>query len=260
MLSIAKHTVINGGPNPEKEDGEATPEQVGDDLSAGLAGWTFSGGVYRTFDEHIGRSVPMYAECHDLILGLSDFFVRQDSLIYELGSATGTLASQLANRHGSKIRRIIGIDIEQSMVAESERKYGGQPGLEFVEADLLAYRFDPCDFVISYYTLQFLRLEERHDVIKSVYDRMVRGGAFVLFEKVREPNGHLQDLMGQLYADYKLRNGFTPGEIMAKTRSIRSALEPSTSEDNIDALRQAGFRSVGLVHKSLCFEGYLAVK
>ncbi|MGW7519964.1 class I SAM-dependent methyltransferase [Streptomyces sp. NPDC054796] len=202
----------------------------------------------------------MYAECHDLILELSDFFVRKDSLIYELGTATGTLAGRIAQRHAKKIRRVIGIDIEQAMVAEAARKCGMIPGVEFVEADLMAYRFEPCDLVISYYTLQFLRLEERHDVIRSIYDRLARGGAFVLFEKVREPDGQLQDLIGQLYLDYKLQHGFTPGEVMAKSRSIRSVLEPSTSEENQDALRAAGFRSVGIVHKSLCFEGYLAVK
>ncbi|AZS89603.1 methyltransferase domain-containing protein [Streptomyces griseoviridis] len=235
-------------------------EKVDGELSASLASWSFGGTVYRSFDEHITRSVPMYSECHELILSLSDFFVRPDSIVYELGSATGVLTAQLAQRHASKLRRIIGIDIEQSMVTEAERRYGNPSVVQFVEADVRSYKFEPSDFVVSYYTLQFLRPEERHHVIKAVCEKMARGGAFVLFEKVRERDGRLQDLVDQLYADYKLGNGFEPTEILAKTRSLRSVLEPSTSAENIAALREAGFSVVGLIHKGLCFEGYLAIK
>ena len=67
---------------------------VGDGIAAANAGWTFSNEVARTFSSHVSKSVPLYAEGHDLICTLSDFFVQDSSVCYELGSSTGVLERQ----------------------------------------------------------------------------------------------------------------------------------------------------------------------
>ena len=69
---------------------------VGDGLSAGRGNWTFGGSVAETFDDHVSKSVPLYFEGHDLICDISDFFIKSDSLCYEIGCSTGTLTFKLA--------------------------------------------------------------------------------------------------------------------------------------------------------------------
>ena len=58
--------------------------QVGDEIAAGNAGWTFGGEVAKTFDSHVSKSVPFYEEGHSLICGVSDFFVKR--LAFSLNS------------------------------------------------------------------------------------------------------------------------------------------------------------------------------
>ena len=73
--------------------------------------WSFGNGVAQHFDEHVSQSIPLYDEGHNLVCHLSDFFIRDHSLCYELGSATGNLIGKLYQRHKSKKEvRFIGIE------------------------------------------------------------------------------------------------------------------------------------------------------
>jgi tRNA (cmo5U34)-methyltransferase len=234
--------------------------KVGDQISAAVGRWTFGEGVYRTFDDHISRSVPQYSEGHALVLALSDFFIRAGGVAYELGCSTGTLTRQIAERHADRSVRVIGVDIEAEMIGEAARRCSDTPNATLVVGDVRDIRFEPCDFVVSYYTLQFLSRPARLRVVRSIADALPMGGAFVMFEKVREPDSQLQDTMQQLYADFKLSHGFSAAEVLAKSRSLRAVLEPQTSLENTRLLEAGGFATARLVHKSLLFEGYLAVK
>ena len=73
-------------------------EGVGDSINAKNAKWSFDGEVVNYFENHISRSVPFYKEGHDLILEISDYFIKQDSITYELGCSTGILSYKLSKR------------------------------------------------------------------------------------------------------------------------------------------------------------------
>ena len=70
----------------------------------------------KNFDEHINLSVPYYSEGHKLILNLAEFFVKEDSICYEIGTSTGTLSKKLAKKFSSKKSKFIGIDVEKDMI------------------------------------------------------------------------------------------------------------------------------------------------
>ncbi len=77
-------------------------KSVGDNIKAERAAWTFGGDVANSFDSHVSKSVPLYYEGHSLICGVSDFFIKNDSVVYELGSSTGALIRKLANHNKAK--------------------------------------------------------------------------------------------------------------------------------------------------------------
>ena len=47
-------------------------DNVGDNISAKSANWTFGGDVHLYFDDHVNKSVPLYGIGHDLIEKLSE--------------------------------------------------------------------------------------------------------------------------------------------------------------------------------------------
>ena len=53
-------------------------KNAGDGIAAQNANWTFAGDVANQFDDHVSKSVPLYAEGHEIICGLGDFFIARD--------------------------------------------------------------------------------------------------------------------------------------------------------------------------------------
>jgi tRNA (cmo5U34)-methyltransferase len=236
---------------------------VGDGLRAENAGWSFGDDSVASFDDHVARSVPLYAEGHKLVCALSDFFVKPGSIAYDIGCSTGTLALKLG-RHNlpRKGARFVGVDIEPGMIemARRNKALAGLENVEFLVDDALLVDLEPADLIVAYYTVQFIRTSRRQELVDRLYRALNWGGALVLFEKVRGPDARFQDIVTALYNDYKLAQGYDADEIMAKARSLKGVLEPLSTQGNVDMLRRAGFQDVMTVMKYLCFEGFVAVR
>jgi tRNA (cmo5U34)-methyltransferase len=234
--------------------------RVGDNIAAPNASWSFGADVPATFVDHVRRSVPLYEAGHDLICEVSDFFVKDDSVCYEIGVSTGELLGKLARHNAAKGARWIGIDVEQSMIARATEHLAGLPNAEVHVGDAVSWDFAKSDLVVSYYCLQFIPPKARQIVVDTIYERLNWGGGFLLFEKVRAPDARFQDMMMQLYQEFKLRQDFSASEIVAKARSLKGVLEPFSTQGNLDLLKRAGFVDVITLTKYVCFEGFLAIK
>ena len=60
---------------------------------------------------------------------------------------------------------------------------------------------EPSDFIVCYYTVQFIRPSLRQQLIDKLYDSLNWGGGLVLFEKVRGVDARFQDIFIILYAE-----------------------------------------------------------
>ena len=221
--------------------------------------WNFKKSTVKNFDKHIKLSVPHYKEGHELIYKFSEFFIKEDSLCYEIGTSTGTIISQLSKKFKNKTNaKFIGIDSEKEMIALANKKK--KKNLTFTHADIKNYNLKRSDLIISYYTIQFIHAKHRQKIFNSIYESLNWGGAFIFFEKVRAPDARFQDITSQIYDDFKSENGFNEKEILLKTRSLRGILDPYTTEENIKYLKRSGFKDISSIQKFLCFEGFIAIK
>lgn len=237
--------------------------KVGDGIEASSANWSFTGDVANSFDEHVRKSVPLYNEGQKIICDLSDFFIKEDSITYELGCSTGELSLKLSIHNKLKPdAKFIAIDIEKDMieVANNKLEKSNVENVEFVTDDILSLEFEKTDFITSYYTVQFIRPSQRQDLINKIYDSLNWGGAFIFFEKVRANDARFQDITTSLYNEYKISQGYTAEEIFVKSRSLKGILEPFSTEGNTDMLKRAGFVDIISIFKYLSFEGFLAIK
>lgn len=224
------------------------------------ANWSFSGNVPEKFDDHIDKSVPMYKEGHDLVCRISDFFLSNDSVCYEIGCSTGELTKKIANHNLEKKITITGIDCVQEMIDVAEEKCNDKHNVSFICDDILDVELEKSDLIVSYYTVQFIKPRVRQEIFNKIYNTLNWGGAFLLFEKVRGADARFQDIATALYTDFKLNQGFSEMEIVNKTRSLKGVLEPFSTQGNIDLLKRAGFEDINTVMKYVCFEGFLAIK
>ncbi|MEQ9618023.1 MAG: methyltransferase domain-containing protein [Deltaproteobacteria bacterium] len=234
--------------------------EVGQGIKADNARWSFSGKTAQNFSDHVRKSVPLYEIGHDLVCKLSDFFVRDDSVCYELGVSVGDLIAKLARHNHKNKAKWVGVDCEKNMIREAGKNTSGLENVMLDCADINLYEFEKSDFIVSYYTIQFVPPKLRQDLLNKIYESLNWGGAFVWFEKIRGSDARFQDIMTTLYNDYKLENNFSTEEIISKTRSLKGVLEPFSTQGNIDLLKRAGFVDIQTVMTYMCFQGFLAIK
>ena len=234
--------------------------QVDTNIQAENAGWSFEN-IAEDFDDHVRKSVPLYDAGHELVCKLSDFFMPESATVVELGTATGVLAEKFL-KHNSRRSDIsyIGIDRVESMLEKARDRCAGDERVLFKNDDIVTEPLDKNTMTISYYTMQFIHPRSRQEVFNKVYQALEWGGAFVLFEKVRAPDARFQDIAAQLYVEFKIDQGFTDTEILGKQRSLKGVQEPFSTQGNLDLLNRAGFVDVMTIMKSVCFEGFLAIK
>jgi len=255
------HILSDQGVSTTVAEMEIGQLKVDDEIITERANWSFTGEVAKNFVEHAEKSIPFYQQGHELVCRISDFFVQPDSVCYDVGTATGQLLRVLAeyNHHKPKTRWI-GIDREADMIKKAREVCAGIANVELLAEDVLLHDFEKPDFVVAYYTTQFIPPRHRQDFIDKVYNALNWGGGFLMFEKVRAPDARFQDMTTALYTDFKREKGLTPEEIINKTASLRSVLEPFSTQGNLDLLQRAGFVDVMTMFKWVCFEGYLAIK
>ena len=100
----------------------------------------------------------------------------------------------------------------------------------------------------------------RQTLINKIYNSLNWGGGFVMFEKIRASDARFQDIFSLTYNDFKLKNNFSPSEIIYKSKSLKGVMEPFSDFGNISLLKRAGFKDFIPVFQWLCFKGYLCIK
>ncbi|OUW95785.1 MAG: hypothetical protein CBD97_02320 [Pelagibacteraceae bacterium TMED237] len=228
-------------------------------LSSKKTKWTFKNNlVVKNFDEHILKSVPHYVESQNLIVSLSNFFLKDGSIFYDLGCSTGSLIEKVKRKNNEIKVNFVGLDNSKEMISFAKKKK--LKNCSFFVKDIVKENIKNSDMVVSMYTMQFILPKYRQKIYNKIYKSLNWGGAFILFEKIRGKDARFQDIFNFLYFDFKKENKLDPVEILDKEKSLRGVLEPYTIQANVDFLKRAGFKDVTPISQYLNFIGFLAIK
>jgi tRNA (cmo5U34)-methyltransferase len=235
--------------------------KVGSSIKQKSGGWSFNGDIVNNFEKHIKSSIPYYKSTHDIFIRFSDFFIKENSNVYDLGCSTGSFLINLHKRNSNTSVKYIGYDNQKNMINFAKKKlHKSQKNIFFYQKDINKINFLNTSLIVSFYTIQFIDTAIRQDLINKIYSSLSWGGAFFFIEKVRGPDARFQDILNQFYHEFKLDSGFSYEEVLNKTMSLKGILEPFSSEGNLGLLKRAGFKDIMTVMKWGCFEGIIAIK
>ena len=83
---------------------------------------------------------------------------------------------------------------------------------------------------------------------------------FLFSEKIRSRNSQMQDMVNDIYREWKIDQGFTAKEVILKSKSLKGVLDPNTSNDNLQMLKKVGFKKIEVISQYLNFQTILAIK
>ena len=235
-------------------------KKVGNKITAENANWSFSGKTPKNFDTHINKSIPLYKWTHEIGLEVADFFLTNNSITYDIGCSTGTFVKKLSSRVKNKKVKIIGIDEIPEMIKKAKLNCRKNKNIFFYKANIESLNLKKNNLITSFFTMSFIKPSKRQIIFNKVFKSLNWGGGFLFFDKVRAPDARFQDMMSQIYNEFKISQGFSSDEILSKSSSLKGVLEPFSSKANIMLAKRAGFKDIMTVFKFLNFEGFLAIK
>lgn len=220
----------------------------------------FNEAVTKCFEDTLRRSIPDYDNMRQLCFRLGDRFVRHGGTIVDLGCSRGDALWPFVARHGSACN-YIGIERSQPMLEAAQNRFRGAPYVTIADLDLRKeYPRPKACLVLSVLTLQFIPINYRQQVLKSIYDHLERDGALVLVEKVLGNTAVVDNALVDLYHEMKFDHGYTLNEIERKKLALEGVLVPVTAHMNEHFLYNAGFVQVDCFWRNLNFAGWLCVK
>jgi len=221
------------------------------------SGWKFDETVVSVFDEHVGQSVPMYEEIHNLITDISSWFLQDETNVYDIGTSTGKVLYNLTKKYDKSIN-YIGLDNSIHMVNKLK---SNNPPFKAIEVDVTkGYEFENASLITSVLTIQFIREDLRQELINNIYKGLNKGGAFIFVEKIVGNNARFNEIWTELYHELKLKNGLSEQHVFEKSRAIRGVMKPYTLDENYELLHNAGFKDIDTFFKWNNFVGLIAIK
>jgi tRNA (cmo5U34)-methyltransferase len=223
--------------------------------------FSFNEEVANVFDDMLGRSVPYYHDVLKLVTGFSQNFLKDDSIVYDIGCSTGSTLIELIKKSPYKLQAY-GIDTSSHMLDKARVKAHafGVENIEFICDDVFNIEMNNADLIISNYTLQFIRPLLREKLIKKIYDSLCDGQIFIFSEKVISEDKMLNKIYIDEYYNFKKTMGYSEYEISQKREALENVLIPYSMEENIKMVKEAGFKSCDILFKWYNFATFVAKK
>lgn len=221
--------------------------------------FVFDQRVAKVFEDMISRSVPGYQQILEMLPTLARQFSFAGKNYYDLGCSLGAGLLAMSQGLPNTGIRLFGIDNSPAMIEQAKNNLSGLDA-EFIENDLMSVELSNAGMVLMNFTLQFIALENRDHLVRSIYSSLTNGGAFVLSEKVRFEDDKTEQLLIDIHHQYKADQGYSALEIAKKRDAIINVLIPESLNTHIQRLENAGFSVVTPWVQNLQFVSILAVK
>ena len=225
--------------------------------------FSFDEKVAAVFPDMIQRSVPGYNAIIECIQQLSANYMQDNTQAYDLGCSLGaaSLAISLGNKR--KNCRIIAVDNSPAMLDRCQlflQAYRHSTPIDLVLGDIQNHPIDNASMAVLNFTLQFIPLEQRADITRSIYNGLNPGGLLILSEKIKSPNDEANQMLIDLHHQFKRSQGYSDLEISQKRNALENVLIPETLDTHFDRLKNAGFKHCELLIRHYNFCSLVAIK
>lgn len=225
--------------------------------------FVFDRSVVDVFPDMIQRSVPGYQTIINHTGELAERFVEENSHCYDLGCSLG--ASTLAIREHIENRNatIYAVDNSQAMLDKLTTILEAQPAsttTELIKSDICDIQITNASLVILNFTLQFVPLARRAELISHIYQGLNTNGCLIISEKLHFEPESLNQLLGELHHQFKRDQGYSDLEISQKRDAIDKVLMPESLSTHIQRLKDCGFKSASPWFQCYNFGSLIAIK
>ncbi len=225
--------------------------------------FTFDQTVSDAFDDMVDRSVPGYRTLIANIGPIACQFYRPDTNCYDLGCSHGAAALSIFNHCKDMRVQIHAVDNSSAMIDSCNtliQQASANDNIHTHINDICDITIENASVIILNLTLQFLPVNKRTELLQTIYNGMVTGGACILTEKVIMPDEQHDALYHQLHSRFKSANQYSELEISQKRKALENVLIREPLATHQQRLMNCGFTHVSTWFQCINFISLLAIK
>jgi len=224
--------------------------------------FVFDQNVVDVFPDMINRSVPGYSTVINLIGITAEQYAKPNSRLYDLGCSLGAASLSMRHRLTEEGCEIISVDNAKAMIERLDKilqRDNSKTPVKTLCADIQDVEISNASVTVMNFTLQFIPLAERNNIMAKIYTGLNDGGCLILSEKLAfaEEENKIQT---ELHHAFKKSNGYSDLEIAQKRSALENVLIPETKETHIQRLKETGFTHVLPIFQCFNFATFLAIK
>lgn len=214
------------------------------------------------YDLKIRRTVPYYDEMLSQITALLKAFNKDALRWLDIGCGTGTLEEAMLSDGTAEIERLVMCDISDGMLEVSRNRLSALGyNAELIKRSALELDYSGgFNAVTSVMVNHYFSRVERMSALKRCRNALDENGVFILFENIRPRTFANERLFLDMWRDFQLKKGKSPGEADKHIERFSTEYFPVTAAEHIALLDNCGFRKVETVWTSYMQAGFMGIK
>ena len=229
-----------------------------------INGFVFDDQVAQVFPDMIERSVPGYNTIITAIGLLAGRFAQENSICYDLGCSLGAASFAMRHHINAENCHIVAVDNSDAMLARFkqllERQQPSAIAINLRYANIQDIVIEKASVVVLNFTLQFLPLADRTQLLEKIYNGLLPNGALIISEKLAFDDKRQQAMQIDLHHAFKKSQGYSEMEISQKRTALENVLIPETFTKHQQRLTSIGFSSCELWFQYFNFASFIALK
>ena len=225
--------------------------------------FVFNESVVGVFPDMVKRSVPGYPTIVSAMGKLAAMYCKDGGTVFDLGTSLGAVAMSVREAMVAKGKhaQIYAVDSSKPMIEKLKANSTHLPDFFPILGDAEEVIDGVgADVVTMNLVLQFITPERRLDVLKTIFNSLKEGGAFLITEKFYDDVEENNDDLITMHHEFKAAQGYSPVEIQQKADSIRDVMLIDTIEKRVDQLEEIGYSRCFIWYQCFNFYSMVAIK
>ncbi len=212
--------------------------------------------VATQYDQDRRRLIP----CFDDFYGLPMQFLRMEGNapeVLDIGAGTGLFSGFVRRKYpGAKLTLI---DFSEKMLRVAKERFG-DADVTYIVDDYCTHQFEQTfDCIISALSIHHLPAAGKQALYKKCYTWLKPGGVFINADQVSGASREMDRMYAVLRDENLVREGFTEEEMQIAYERMKED-DTSQVDEQLEWLREAGFRTVDCIYKYTEFATFYAQK
>lgn len=179
------------------------------------------------FDDHLSGQLYWHNDfVNHFLPEIASVYMSQFSTVYDFGAATGNV--ELALSDMIQDRKIRFFPVEQC--SQMINLYKGDK-YNILHGDITHITMENFSFATSILTLCFVHPSKRENFLNEVKSKCLKGGAFLLLEKMKSKRGYLGSALNRVTWRNKMENGESIENIVDKELSLSGVQYPLSESE-----------------------------